>query len=106
MDRRGRSRGMVLLLALHDLSECYRLERKPPVSAGFLATNTLAYLRPGVLDSLLPSIDQIIQNKASKLDLFKVTASSLGCWVKSHLERILGFVVLDSVSHYNAWFSC
>ncbi|KAI6672532.1 hypothetical protein NL676_000438 [Syzygium grande] len=59
MDRRGRSGGMMILrLALHDLSECYGLERKPPVSAGLLATNTLAYLRPGVFDSLLLSIDQ------------------------------------------------
>lgn len=59
MDRRGRSRGMIPLLALHTFAEYYRVPRKPPVTAGLLAANTLIYLRPGVLDALLPSIDEV-----------------------------------------------
>ncbi|KAL3727917.1 hypothetical protein ACJRO7_032633 [Eucalyptus globulus] len=55
----GRSRGLIPVLALHALSEYYRLERKPPVTAGLLAANTLAYLRPGPLDDLLPTIDRV-----------------------------------------------
>lgn len=50
---------MIPILALHALSEYYRLERKPPVTAGLLAANTLAYLRPGALDSILPPIDRV-----------------------------------------------
>ncbi|KAJ7955353.1 Rhomboid-like protein [Quillaja saponaria] len=53
------SRGMLPLLALHTLSEYYRLERKPPVTAGLIAANTLIYLRPGVLDAVLPSIHEV-----------------------------------------------
>ncbi|XP_031397787.1 rhomboid-like protein 14, mitochondrial [Punica granatum] len=62
MDRRGRSRGMIPLLALHTFSEYYRLRRKPPVTAGLLAANTLIYLRPGALDALLPSMDEVFFN--------------------------------------------
>lgn len=50
---------MLPLLALHAASEYYRLERKPPVTAALLAANTLIYLRPGFLHSILPSIDQV-----------------------------------------------
>lgn len=53
------SRGMLPLLALHAASEYYRLPFKPPVTAGLLAANTLAYLRPAFLDSILPSIDEV-----------------------------------------------
>ncbi|KAL9244205.1 hypothetical protein vseg_018007 [Gypsophila vaccaria] len=61
MDVGGRrvSRGMLPLLALHTVSEYYRLERKPPVTAGLLAANTLIYLRPAFLKSILPSIDDV-----------------------------------------------
>nr|AIY60677.1 rhomboid protein Illhe_RBL14 [Illicium henryi] len=61
MDSWGRrpSRGMLPLLALHVASEYYRLERKPPVTAGLLLTNTLIYLRPGALNNLLPTIDEV-----------------------------------------------
>lgn len=59
MDRRGRSRGMIPLLAVHAFSEYYRLPRKPPVTAGLLAANTLIYLRPGALDALLPTLDEV-----------------------------------------------
>ncbi|KAI6686846.1 hypothetical protein NL676_032759 [Syzygium grande] len=45
---------MILLIAFYGLREYYKL----PVTAGLLATNTLAYLWPGVLDPLLPSTDQ------------------------------------------------
>jgi len=57
--RRRVSRGMLPLLALHTFSEYYRLERKPPVTAGLLAANTLIYLRPAFLEPLLPSIDEV-----------------------------------------------
>lgn len=57
---RGRmSRGMLPLLAFQVLSEYHRLGRKPPVTAGLILTNSLIYLRPGVLDRLLPTIDQV-----------------------------------------------
>ncbi|XP_057980470.1 rhomboid-like protein 14, mitochondrial [Malania oleifera] len=60
MESRGRpSRGMLPLLALHAASEFYRLQRKPPVTAGLLAANTLIYLRPSFLRSILPSIDDV-----------------------------------------------
>lgn len=53
------SRGMLPLLALHTLSEYYRSDRRPPVTAALIAANTLIYLRPGVLDPVLPTIDQV-----------------------------------------------
>ncbi|KAL9262293.1 Rhomboid-like protein, partial [Drosera capensis] len=61
MDRRGRrfSRGMLPLLAFNVLNEYYRLERKPPVTAGLLAANTLIYLRPSILESIIPDIDEV-----------------------------------------------
>ncbi|XVF29782.1 hypothetical protein REPUB_Repub16aG0000700 [Reevesia pubescens] len=57
--RGGVSRGMLPLLALHAVNEYYRLPWKPPVTAGLLAANTLIYLRPSFVDSLLPSIDEV-----------------------------------------------
>ncbi|GLT81004.1 hypothetical protein SLA2020_524120 [Shorea laevis] len=59
---RSVSRGMLPLLALHAASEYYRLPWKPPVTAGILAVNTLVYLRPAFLDSILPSIDEVLFN--------------------------------------------
>ncbi|GAB4852001.1 Rhomboid-like protein 14, mitochondrial [Ancistrocladus abbreviatus] len=58
---RGRrvSRGMLPLLAFNVLSEYYRLERKPPVTAGLLAANALIYLRPAFLESVLPTVDEV-----------------------------------------------
>ncbi|XP_042517956.1 rhomboid-like protein 14, mitochondrial [Macadamia integrifolia] len=53
------SRGMLPLLALHAVNEYYRLERKPPVTAGLLVANALVYLRPGFLDKLLPALDEV-----------------------------------------------
>lgn len=50
---------MLPLLALQAAIEFYRLERKPPVTAGLLAANTLIYLRPSFLHSILPSIDEV-----------------------------------------------
>lgn len=55
---RGRGR-MLPLLAFHVASEYYRLQRKPPVTAGLLTANTLIYLRPAFLESVLPSIDDV-----------------------------------------------
>lgn len=62
--RRGPSgpRGMLPLLALQVVSEYYRLERKPPVTAGLIAANTLIYWRPQFLDSMLPTIDEVFFN--------------------------------------------
>lgn len=61
MDRGGRGalRGMLPLLALQTASEYYRLESKPPVTAGLLAANTLIYLRPAFLDSIIPRMDEV-----------------------------------------------
>ncbi|KAI3993324.1 hypothetical protein MKX01_010067 [Papaver californicum] len=59
---RGITRGMIPLLALHAVNEYYRLPIKPPVTAGLLVANTLIYLRPGILRTLLPSIDQVLFN--------------------------------------------
>ncbi|XP_021855006.1 rhomboid-like protein 14, mitochondrial isoform X2 [Spinacia oleracea] len=61
MDIGGRrvSRGMLPLLAFHTVREYYRLERKPPVTAGLLAANTLIYLRPAFLESILPNINEV-----------------------------------------------
>ncbi|CAK9140315.1 unnamed protein product [Ilex paraguariensis] len=53
------SRGMLPLLALHAVSEYCRLDRKPPVTAGLLAANTLIYLRPSFLESILPTVDEV-----------------------------------------------
>ncbi|KDP28027.1 hypothetical protein JCGZ_19107 [Jatropha curcas] len=54
-----RSRGLLPLLAVHAVSEYYRLPWKPPVTAGLLATNTLIYLRPSFLHHILPSIHEV-----------------------------------------------
>ncbi|GMH03964.1 hypothetical protein Nepgr_005803 [Nepenthes gracilis] len=63
MERGGRwishGRGMLPLLAFNILSEYYRHERKPPVTAGLLAANTIIYLRPTFLESILPTIDDV-----------------------------------------------
>ncbi|KAK6257807.1 hypothetical protein QUC31_001266 [Theobroma cacao] len=56
---RGVSWGMLPLLGLHAVNEYYRLPWKPPVTAGLLAANTLVYLRPSLLDALLPTIDEV-----------------------------------------------
>lgn len=54
------SRGMLPLLVFQVISEYHRLGgRKPPVTAGLILSNALIYLRPGVLDRLLPTIDQV-----------------------------------------------
>lgn len=60
MDRRGSlTKGMLPLLAIHAVSEYYRLPWKPPVTAALLGANTLIYLRPAFLRHILPSIDQV-----------------------------------------------
>lgn len=53
------SRGMLPLLALHTVTEYCRLDRKPPVTAGLLAANTIIYLRPSFLHPLLPTINEV-----------------------------------------------
>nr|AIY60752.1 rhomboid protein Ginbi_RBL14 [Ginkgo biloba] len=59
---RPRNRGMLSLLALQVASQFYQLERKPPVTAGLIAANTLIYLRPGVLDDVLPPLSEVCLN--------------------------------------------
>ncbi|XP_057792536.1 rhomboid-like protein 14, mitochondrial [Salvia miltiorrhiza] len=59
MDRGRRGGGMVGLLLLQALSEYGRLDRKPPVTAGLIAANTLIYLRPKFLDPILPTLNQV-----------------------------------------------
>lgn len=49
---------MLPLLALHTVTEYYRLDRKPPVTAALVAANTIIYLRPTFLHSILPTINQ------------------------------------------------
>ncbi|PIA60075.1 hypothetical protein AQUCO_00400747v1 [Aquilegia coerulea] len=56
------SRGMLPFLAIHAANEYYRSDRKPPVTAALLAANTLIYLRPGVLDSILPTVNEVSFN--------------------------------------------
>lgn len=53
------SRRMLPLLALHTVTEYYRLDRKPPVTAALVAANTIIYLRPTFLHSILPTINQV-----------------------------------------------
>ncbi|KAK9156264.1 hypothetical protein Sjap_003744 [Stephania japonica] len=53
------SRGMLPLLAFHVVNEYYRSESRPPVTAGLLAANTLIYLRPGILDNILPTLNEV-----------------------------------------------
>ncbi|KAK6155295.1 hypothetical protein DH2020_009543 [Rehmannia glutinosa] len=50
---RGRG-GMLGLLLVQAVTEYYRLDRKPPVTAGLIAANTLIYFRPSFLDPILP----------------------------------------------------
>ncbi|KAH1072469.1 hypothetical protein J1N35_024797 [Gossypium stocksii] len=58
--RRGAvSHGLLLLLALHAVNEYYQLSWEPPVTASLLTANTLIYLKPLFLDSLLPFIDEV-----------------------------------------------
>jgi len=56
---RGRNSGTLSLLVLHVASEFCQLDRKPPVTAGLIAANTLVYLRPGALDDMLPSLSEV-----------------------------------------------
>ncbi|KZV56952.1 hypothetical protein F511_14960 [Dorcoceras hygrometricum] len=51
--------GMLALLLVHAFGEYWRLDRKPPVTAGLIAANTLIYLRPRFLQPILPSINQV-----------------------------------------------
>lgn len=69
-------RGRILLpLALQVASEYYRLQRKPPVTAALLAANTVIYLRPAFLRSILPSIDEVWFNPHLILKVFSQSLS-------------------------------
>eukprot|EP00252_Welwitschia_mirabilis_P013430 TRINITY_DN29537_c0_g1_i1.p1 TRINITY_DN29537_c0_g1~~TRINITY_DN29537_c0_g1_i1.p1 ORF type:complete len:342 (-),score=41.72 TRINITY_DN29537_c0_g1_i1:50-1075(-) len=63
MNRRPRRNGgMLYLLALHVASEFMQTDRKPPVTAGLIAANTLIYLRPGPLNEMLPTLSEACLN--------------------------------------------
>ncbi|XP_057847058.2 rhomboid-like protein 14, mitochondrial [Cryptomeria japonica] len=120
---RGRNRGMLYLLAMQVASEYFQMERKPPVTATLIAANTLVYLRPGVLDDLLPSLSEVclhphlvIKNRDIKRLFFSafyhVDDSHLAynmlslLWKGVQLERMMGstefasaVVVLLGMSH-------
>ena len=69
---------MLAFLALHAVSEYCRLERKPPVTAGLVAANTLIYLRrPGFVDAMLPTLDQVWFNPDLILKVKPVYSLSL-----------------------------
>ncbi|KAL1202683.1 Rhomboid-like protein 14 [Cardamine amara subsp. amara] len=57
--RRSGGGGMLPLLALSAVAEYYRLPWKPPVTASLIAANTLVYLRPAFIDSLIPHISEV-----------------------------------------------
>lgn len=59
---RGRSHGLLALLALHAGNEFHRLGWIPPVTAGLVLGNALVYLRPGPLHRLLPSVTAVCFN--------------------------------------------
>ncbi|KAK6118754.1 hypothetical protein DH2020_047501 [Rehmannia glutinosa] len=50
---------MLGLLLVQAVTEYYRLDRKPPVTAGLIAANTLIYFRPSFLDPILPTLNQV-----------------------------------------------
>ncbi|CAM6093546.1 unnamed protein product [Calypogeia fissa] len=57
--RVGGGNGMLYMLALHAASKFMQLPRKPPVTASLILANTVVYLRPGVLDTILPTVEQV-----------------------------------------------
>lgn len=57
--RVGGGNGMLYMLALHAASKFMQLPRKPPVTASLILANTVVYLRPGVLDVILPTVDEV-----------------------------------------------
>jgi rhomboid domain-containing protein 1 len=67
---RAVSRGMLPLLALHTFTEYYRSDSKPPVTAALIAANTLIYLRPHFLRSIIPPIEQVMFNSHVILKVF------------------------------------
>lgn len=83
---------MLPLLAIHAASEFYRLERKPPVTAALLAANTLIYLRPRFLHSILPSIDQVWFNPHL---ILRVCISALLSSTTFHRLLLLSFLYLN-----------
>ncbi|XP_052875608.1 rhomboid-like protein 14, mitochondrial [Gossypium arboreum] len=79
--RRGAvSHGMLPLLALHAVNEYYRLPWKPPVTTGLFTANTLIYLRPSFLDSLLPFVDEVWFNPHIFLKFLVLLLLHFGCW--------------------------
>eukprot|EP00249_Psilotum_nudum_P009535 c21995_g1_i1 orf=318-1361(+) len=59
--RRSRN-GMLYLLAIHLVTQFAQLERKPPVTACLVLANTLVFLRPGILNEMLPTIHEVCLN--------------------------------------------
>ncbi|KAL8477918.1 hypothetical protein ACS0TY_029994 [Phlomoides rotata] len=59
MERGRRGGGLLGLLLLQAATEYSRLDRKPPVTAGLIAANTIIYLRPKFLHPYLPTLNQV-----------------------------------------------
>ncbi|BBM99856.1 rhomboid-related protein 4 [Marchantia polymorpha subsp. ruderalis] len=60
--RVGGGNGMLYMLALHAASQFMQLPRKPPVTATLILANTIVHLRPGVLDLVLPTVQEVCLN--------------------------------------------
>ncbi|EPS69699.1 hypothetical protein M569_05069, partial [Genlisea aurea] len=62
MNRRRGGGAMLGLFLVKACSDYYGLGRKPPVTAGLIALNTLIYLRPKAIRRFLPSLNQVLFN--------------------------------------------
>lgn len=54
--------GMLYMLAMHAATKFIQLPRKPPVTAALIALQTLIHLRPGKLEDVLPTINEVCLN--------------------------------------------
>eukprot|EP01018_Ginkgo_biloba_P008479 Gb_38761 [translate_table: standard] len=99
---RPRNRGMLSLLALQVASQFYQLERKPPVTAGLIAANTLIYLRPGVLDDVLPPLSEVCLNPylVLKSDYAHPMSLPLGRDNKIQLEGIVMYILWIKMANF------
>uniref|UniRef100_A0A3Q7HAP9 Uncharacterized protein n=1 Tax=Solanum lycopersicum TaxID=4081 RepID=A0A3Q7HAP9_SOLLC len=80
---------------LHTVTEYYRLDRKAPVTAALVAANTIIYVRPTFLHSILPTINQ-------HKDLKRFFLSALYHLNGSHLfYNMLTSVEGDSIGDIN-----
>lgn len=54
--------GLLYMLAMHAATKFIQLPRKPPVTAALIALQTLIHLRPGKLEDVLPTINEVCLN--------------------------------------------